>query len=265
MDALPALGREERHDVVSGRNGDDALADRLDDARSLVSQHARRVPARIRAGGRVQVGVADAAGDEAHEDLAGLGLREVDLLHGERPPELLEHGGADPHILNLALIERVTRVCLTLAAVALVTGCGGDSGEASKAEYLARGDAVCADAQVEAADLARRAQGIQAESGTLSRDELLERASEVWGDQIEFTEEFRGRLADLDAPSEDQPRVDEFLASIDDGLDTAREIKATLDDGQEVPRELVQTYAGIVERGNTLARAYGFQVCGRSP
>ena len=39
----------------------------------------------------------DAAGDEADEDLAGLRFRELDLLNGERLPELLQHRGADPH------------------------------------------------------------------------------------------------------------------------------------------------------------------------
>jgi hypothetical protein len=41
--------------------------------------------------------VADTTRHEADEHLAGARLREVDLLYDERLPELLEHGGADPH------------------------------------------------------------------------------------------------------------------------------------------------------------------------
>ena len=69
----------------------DALADRLDDAGALVPEHGRRIAGRIDAGGGVHVGVADAAGDEPHEHLAGARLGEVELLHDERLAELLEH------------------------------------------------------------------------------------------------------------------------------------------------------------------------------
>jgi hypothetical protein len=63
MDALAALRREERDDVVAGRHRRDVLADRLDDAGAFVSEHGRRIAGRVGAGRRVQVGVADAAGD----------------------------------------------------------------------------------------------------------------------------------------------------------------------------------------------------------
>ena len=97
VDALAALRREERDDVVAGRERADALADALDDARALVPEHRRRVAGRVGAGGRVEVGVADAAGDEAHEHLARARLGQVDLVHDERRSELLEHGGPDLH------------------------------------------------------------------------------------------------------------------------------------------------------------------------
>ena len=71
--ALAALRREERDDVIAGRDRGDALADALDHARALVAEHGRRVAGRVGAGGGVEVGVADAAGDEANEHLARLG------------------------------------------------------------------------------------------------------------------------------------------------------------------------------------------------
>ena len=79
----------------------DAVADALDDARALVPQHRRRVAGRVGARGGVEVGVADAARDQPHEHLAGLRLRQVELLHLERGPELLEHRGADLHCARL--------------------------------------------------------------------------------------------------------------------------------------------------------------------
>jgi hypothetical protein len=97
VDALAALRREQRHDVVTGGDVADAVADRLDDAGALVAEHRRRVPGGVDAGCRVHVGVADAACDEPHERLAGPGLGQVELLHDERPTELLEQGRSDLH------------------------------------------------------------------------------------------------------------------------------------------------------------------------
>ena len=81
-----------------GRSERDALADRLDDARALVSEHASaRSPDGSAPRGRVEVGVADAAGDEPHERLAGLRVGELELLDDEGLAELLQHGGAHLH------------------------------------------------------------------------------------------------------------------------------------------------------------------------
>src|SRR5262249_21688582 len=102
MDALAALGREQRDHVVARAHRRDAVADALHDTRSLVAEHARRIAGRVDARGRVQVGVADAARGEPHEHLARLGLGEVDLLDDERLSELLQNGGADLHERNLS-------------------------------------------------------------------------------------------------------------------------------------------------------------------
>jgi hypothetical protein len=170
--------------------------------------------------------------------------------------------------MTRGLARRGVPVCQVLLAVAFLAGCGGSQSEddpaAARQEFITAGDAICADAQLEAADLARRAQELQAQSGTLSESEQLDDAAELWGDQIEFAERFREQLGNLDPPPGDEARIDELLASLDEGIVTARGIKARLDDGESLPPELVQTYARIAERGNALARAYGFQVCGRS-
>ena len=87
----------------------DALADRLDDARALVPEHGRRIAGGIDARGRVQVGVADAAGDEPHEHLARPRLGEVELLHDQRLGELLEQRRADPSRRRLPQADRSGR------------------------------------------------------------------------------------------------------------------------------------------------------------
>ena len=83
--------------MIAGREAGDALADRLDHARALVAEHGGRVAGRVGAAGRVEVGVADAAGGEAHQHLARPRPVELDVLDDERLGELLEYGGADLH------------------------------------------------------------------------------------------------------------------------------------------------------------------------
>jgi len=83
--------------MVAGSDERDPLPHALDHTGPLVAEDARGIPARVRAGRGVEVGVAHAAGCEPDEHLAGPRLRQVDLLDGERLPELLEDGGTDPH------------------------------------------------------------------------------------------------------------------------------------------------------------------------
>ena len=83
--------------MVAHRQGRDALADGLDDPGALVPEHRGRVARRVDARGRVEVGVADPAGGQADERLAGAGGGQVDVLHDERRAELLEHRGTDLH------------------------------------------------------------------------------------------------------------------------------------------------------------------------
>jgi hypothetical protein len=97
VDALAALRREERHNVVARLEARHPVAGALDDPAALVAEHRRRVAGRIGAGGGEEVGVADAAGRQPDEHLALPGLREVELLHLERRAEPLQDGGADLH------------------------------------------------------------------------------------------------------------------------------------------------------------------------
>ena len=99
--ALTALRAEQGHDVIAGANRRHPLAHLLDHARAFVAEHRRGIPGRIRTGCRVEIRVAHPAGGEADQDLSGLRLGQVDLLHLERRAELLEHRGADLHLTLL--------------------------------------------------------------------------------------------------------------------------------------------------------------------
>lgn len=157
---------------------------------------------------------------------------------------------------------------LLVAAALLLAGCGGserDEAEApSKQQYIAQGDAICADIQADAARLRQRAAELQAQSGELPKTEFLAQAAAFWQDQIRVAEDFLQRFEDLGSPSGDEAEVEEFRRNMEDGIATAREIRETLAGGEEVSEALVQEYGQIVARGNESARDYGFQVCGQT-
>jgi hypothetical protein len=162
----------------------------------------------------------------------------------------------------------MTRVVL-LVAVLLLVGCGGDDGSSgedgiadkqpTKKEYLARGDAVCADAQAELARLQPKIDQARAASGE-EQTRLLE---EIWREQIRILDSFSSELKALGAPPGDEERVREFVGSLDEGERLGREITSHVEDGEEPPQSLINDYAQAAYRGNALARAYGFKVCGK--
>jgi hypothetical protein len=75
----------------------DVGADPLDDAGPLVTQHGRRVARRVSAGGGVEIGVADTAGNDPDEHLPRPRLGQLDLLDCKRRAELLQYSGAHLH------------------------------------------------------------------------------------------------------------------------------------------------------------------------
>src|ERR687897_176550 len=100
--AAPAGGHEAERHMVAGGHVRDALPHRLDHAGALVAEHHRHAAGAEVAVGEVQVGVADAGGGDAHEQLAGARRVELELLHGERLVVRVQHGGADLHAMRCA-------------------------------------------------------------------------------------------------------------------------------------------------------------------
>ncbi len=82
-----------------GLNSVDLRADRLDDAGRLVAEDRRRRE-RVVAVDEVQVAVADAAGDGAHEHLAPDGLLDLDVLDRQGLVGTVEDGGFHGELLS---------------------------------------------------------------------------------------------------------------------------------------------------------------------
>ena len=110
-----AAARQEGHDHTRAEGQVvDAVADLLDDAGGLVAeQYGRR--AHAVAVDDAEVGMADAGGLDAHQDLAGAGGRQVEIVHRKRPgfgvrpakTDLFEYGATDPHGYQTAVTARL--------------------------------------------------------------------------------------------------------------------------------------------------------------
>src|ERR687892_2331327 len=112
------------------------------------------------------------------------------------------------------------RIVPMLLLATVLAGCGGSENEPEAAparqEFIAEGDAICAEGQQEALELRQRAQELEAQRGTVPDEELLDDAAALWNDQIAVIERFRDRFADLDPPAGEEERVEEFVATFDE-------------------------------------------------
>ncbi|MNG17139.1 hypothetical protein D3C84_1011030 [compost metagenome] len=77
--ALAALGGVQRDHVVTHLHRGHAFADGFDDATALVTEHAGEHALGVLTRQGVSVSVANAGGDDAHQHLAGLRRRDIDL------------------------------------------------------------------------------------------------------------------------------------------------------------------------------------------
>ena len=98
----PQAGTKQNATGSPGADVRHAVADRLDDAGALVTEHDRMAPGAEMAVGEVQVGVADPGGGHAHQQLARARRLQLDLEHLQRRAVRVQDGGARPHAIRCA-------------------------------------------------------------------------------------------------------------------------------------------------------------------
>jgi hypothetical protein len=174
-------------------------------------------------------------------------------------------------------VVTVPRAVCSCALALILAGCGGgDEGNRSsdpagrsktasgerltKNEFLARGDSICADAQAELALIQKRVD----KARSMPPSEQGAEVEAIWRRQLEIARRYRARFSALQPPEADDARMREFMRTLNEGIKLSRQIIEYLDDREEPPREMLEEYGKVVYRGNALAQAYGFTVCGRS-
>lgn len=155
----------------------------------------------------------------------------------------------------------------TLVALALgLAACSGDDddsseeppGGTSKAEFIEKGDAICARVNESIVRINQEAQQL---SG--SREEqfaalapILRRATEIQADAIE---EFRA----LEPPEADQKRIDRYLEAAEEQADVLEQMAAAAENADAAAfSEASPQLTEISLRRKQLISGYGFEECG---
>jgi hypothetical protein len=154
-----------------------------------------------------------------------------------------------------------TLATLLVVSALLVAGCGGggggdnatssastSSGPLSKAEYITKGDQICAQGTLVIGQAGREQFG----SSQPSRDQAVQFGQDTVVPSLEDT---LTKLRALEPPAGDQAKTAAIYDALEDGLTQLK----------QDPEMFVESDSGgAFERANQLAQAYGFKQCGQS-
>ena len=150
-------------------------------------------------------------------------------------------------------------VLVAIVSLALAGTASTASAASSKAEFIQRGDALCADVAKQLAPLRRRAEAAYA----LPESKRMAAAASIWGDQIRIQVAFNRRLRAVGAPPGDAAARN-LLAQLDRGVILARRIRDAFANARIGSLSTaLPAYLDFTLKLNRQVRAYGFRVCGR--
>jgi hypothetical protein len=155
-----------------------------------------------------------------------------------------------------------TLTTLLLASGLIAAGCGGGGGDdnsstssgstsagpLSKAEYIAKGDQICAQGTLVIGQAGREQFG----TSQPSREQAIQFSQDTVVPSLEDT---LAKLRALEPPSGDQAKTAAIYDALEDGLNKLK----------DNPDLFVASDAGgAFDQANQLAQAYGFKQCGQS-
>jgi hypothetical protein len=154
-------------------------------------------------------------------------------------------------------------ICITvvlLIASVIAGGAAAVSAAPTKAEFIRRGDALCARTQRELLPLQRRAEA--AKSAPVSERWAL--AASIWSEQIRIQIRFNERLRAVGVPRGDTA-AQSLLSRLDRGVVLARRVRNAFAARRPTALETaLRAYVAFTLALNQRMRAYGFRVCGRN-
>ncbi len=150
------------------------------------------------------------------------------------------------------MLRTGTALASLIAILAVIAGCGGggsssNGGDNPKATYIAHGDEICAHTTFAIGQAGRERFG----TSNPSRAQVLQFVQEVF---VPNFEELVTSLRALNPPAGDQAKTAAIYDSLDQAVNRVK---------QDPSIYLEPNQAGIFDKPDTLAQAYGFTQCGQ--
>jgi hypothetical protein len=151
------------------------------------------------------------------------------------------------------------RLVPLLAVLVLVSACGGTAQAApTRAEFIRKGDAVCAQTQRELVPVLARAQAAK----LLPQGEQLAALTGMWADQIEIQKKFVGRMKAIGTPAGDGV-ARKLVDSLEHGVTLAVDVQRGFKDGDSAALSTaLPAYVNFTFTLNRRVVVYGFRTCG---
>ena len=142
-------------------------------------------------------------------------------------------------------------VAAAMLALLVVTGCGSsdDSDSLTKAEFVAKADAICKKGEKSIEDGAEEfAEDNDVDTEKPTKEQQEEVIVQVLAPEIR---QQAVEIGDLGAPSGDEDEVEAIVVAVEDGADELEDDPAQLIEG-----------TNPLAKGSELAKEYGLKVCG---
>jgi len=155
----------------------------------------------------------------------------------------------------------VVRLAPLLALLVLVAACGGSSQAApTRAEFIRKGDVVCAEIQQELGSMRARAEA----ASRLPQREQLELLKRMWDDQIRIQKRFVDDMKEIGTPAGDDV-AQELIDSLEHGVKLAEDVQDGFDDEDAAAiGKALPAYLNFTVVLNGRVADYGFRRCGAS-
>ena len=152
-------------------------------------------------------------------------------------------------------------------AVVTLVGCGGNGGGStatalSKADYIAKGDAICAQKRQQRSQLVTEVQNAMA-SGVNSASDA-HRVHDVSNQAADYVDQLASELQALPKPTGDEQILDTLLSSVSAEATDYRHFADAVDslDASQI-RSFGEAAQSDAAKAVAIAQGYGFTVCGQ--
>ena len=149
-----------------------------------------------------------------------------------------------------------------VTAVVTLVGCGGNGGTAlSKADYIAKGDAICAQKRQQRGQLVSEVQNAIA-SGVNSASDA-HRVHDISNQAADYVDQLASELQALPKPTGDEQILDTLLSTVSA---EATDIRHFADAVDSLDASQIRSFGEAAEsdggKAVGIAQGYGFKVCG---